>query len=417
MKQESQQMQIKILPQSFLVEKITGLKTLNHKLYFKVKWQDYSIDESTWEPLENLMNCSVLNDFIDDVYNDLKNEIINTNLELFQKELDIMEICNSKYQENNIFQNIESPTEDLQLKCLQIIYNLMVKKGFNPNEEFRLFYMEQFKRSRLKMLLNDLTNLFTSIEDKFLIIVENNVDFDLPPLFKYITKNIISKSLAIKKRTQYGCYCFNNCSGTKCCPRSLIQFKDESKRMALKASHIKYECNDECSCDSSCDNRKTQEKSSVSLSLFKTRNNRGWGVKTKTNIQYNTFIFEYVGKIIDQSETCLKNQTYMYDLFTTMQNNNDFYTIDASKYGNLSRFLNHSCNPNCTIWKVLQCNTNPKLFKLCFFSKRYIPPNQELTIDYNGLDDAGNQPKRSSKSSLKCLCGSSKCTGYIFMES
>ncbi|CAO1391869.1 unnamed protein product [Diamesa serratosioi] len=372
---------------------------VNSKVHFKVKWENYSVEDSTWEPIDNLKNCIVLKNFIDDVCKDLQSEIINTNRKLFHGKLNI---------ENKIFHNLECPTEDLELKGLQIIYNLMIQKGFNPSENFTLFYMEEFRLSRLRMHLDRLTIKFRSLEDKFLIHVENNVDYDVPPPFQYITKHIISSDLDIKKKTQYGCYCHTNCSSSQCCPRALLHFKDETKRKALKDSQIIYECSDQCSCNLSCSNRKTQQRSSISLSLFKTRNNRGWGVKTKTSIQSNTYIFEYLGKVMDQTEANQKRGTYMFDLYRP-ENSNNFYTIDARKYGNLSRFLNHSCNPNCTIWTVLQCNTNYKLFKLCFFSKRYIPPNEELTIDY-----AVNQIEKSAKTSEKCNCGSSKCKGYIF---
>lgn len=384
---------------------------MNNKVHFKVKWENYPVDESTWEPLENLKNCILLINFIDDAYRDLNHYIKNTNLKLFQKE--IIKELDSEYPENNIFQDLESTTEDLELKSLQIIYNLMIKNGFNPNDEFRLFYMKVFKLSRLKTHLNRLTIQFKSIEDKLSVTVENKVDFDLPPPFKYITKNKISRDLVIKKKTQFGCYCFKNCSSTTCCPRSLTKFTDEKKRKSLIDYQIKYECSDECSCELSCINRSTQQKSSISLSLFKTNNNRGWGVKTKSNIQYNTFIIEYLGKVIKQSKTCQKSSTYMYDILT-QHKSKDSYTIDATKYGNLSRFLNHSCNPNCTIWRIFQCDSNPELFKLCFYSKRYISPNEELTIDYNGIDV--DHRHKFAKSSMKCLCGSSKCKGYIFWD-
>lgn len=175
----------------------------------------------------------------------------------------------------------------------------------------------------------------------------------------------------------------------------------------MKACQTKYECGNKCSCELSCNNRTTQQKSSISLSLFKTNNNRGWGVKTMTAIQTNTFIFECVGKVIEQTKTYHKNGIYIFDLIRP-QNGNNFYSIDAGNYGNLSRFLNHSCNPNCTFWRVLQCNTNSKLYKLCIFSKRYIPPNEELTIDYTAI-----QSKKMATNYVKCLCGSSKCKGYI----
>ena len=413
MNPQTQQFPNRLLPKSYLVEKIMGFKMLNHKVVFNVKWENYSEDENTWEPIENLKDCIVFKEFIADVFKDHKNKIINTNLELFQKDLNAMEL-DCKYRQFNILQNLESTTKDLDLKCLQIIYNVMIKAGYNPNEDFKQYYIEQFKISRLKVCLDRTTRSFQSKENNFLINVENNVDFDLPQPFKYITKNKIATSLVIKKKKQYECYCFNTCSGSNCC---FNRMKTVYKIKDWKADHIIYECGDECSCDLSCINRKTQVKSSISLSLFKTSNNRGWGVKTNTNIQSNTYIFEYVGKIIQQSENYSKDQTYMYELISTQQKNNNYYIIDGKEYGNLSRFLNHSCDPNCTIWKVFECNSNSKLFKLCFFANRSIAPNEELTINYNGPDYGDGQIKRPIKS-LKCLCGSgSKCTGYVFWES
>ena len=38
----------------------------------------------------------------------------------------------------NIVLNLECTTKDLDLKCLQIIYNVMIKTRYNPNEDFRL---------------------------------------------------------------------------------------------------------------------------------------------------------------------------------------------------------------------------------------------------------------------------------------
>ena len=62
-------------------------------------------------------------------------------------------------------------------------------------------------------------------------------------------------------------------------------------------------------------------------------------------------MIEYVGEIIDD-ETVEKrmieynNETNFY--FLTIGNNQ---TIDASRYANWGRFVNHSCDPNCETQK------------------------------------------------------------------
>jgi hypothetical protein len=52
--------------------------------------------------------------------------------------------------------------------------------------------------------------------------------------------------------------------------------------------------------------------------------------------------------------------------------------IDASKKGNTSRFMNHSCNPNCILQKWVVGNK----VRIGIFSLRDIPAGTELTFDY-----------------------------------
>ena len=73
--------------------------------------------------------------------------------------------------------------------------------------------------------------------------------------------------------------------------------------------------------------------------------------------------------------------------------------IDPTYKGNLARFMNHSCDPNCQTqkWHVLG-ETCIGLFAL-----RDININSELTFDYGF--DAYKTPL------TKCLCGASCCKG------
>ena len=75
--------------------------------------------------------------------------------------------------------------------------------------------------------------------------------------------------------------------------------------------------------------------------------------------------------------------------------------IDSGRAGNLSRFMNHSCEPNCytEIWEV-----NGDL-RIGLFAKKIIETNTELTFDYQ-LTQAGTHK-------TKCLCGAASCAGFI----
>ncbi len=68
-----------------------------------------------------------------------------------------------------------------------------------------------------------------------------------------------------------------------------------------------------------------------------------------------------------------KNSTCTYLMKTT---NNE--VIDPTFYGNIARFINHSCDPNCVTqkWNVLG--------EVCvgIFATKDIRENEELTFDY-----------------------------------
>lgn len=74
--------------------------------------------------------------------------------------------------------------------------------------------------------------------------------------------------------------------------------------------------------------------------------------------------------------------------------------IDATKCGNLARFINRSCAPNSYARIV-----TVEGFKLtCIYSKQPIKTNEEITYDYKF-------PIEDDK--IKCLCGSIGCRGTL----
>ena len=67
------------------------------------------------------------------------------------------------------------------------------------------------------------------------------------------------------------------------------------------------------------------------------------------------FVMEYVGEVLDFRE--FKNRTKQYAKMNIVHHYFMALTadevIDATMKGNISRFINHSCDPNCETQKVL----------------------------------------------------------------
>ena len=80
--------------------------------------------------------------------------------------------------------------------------------------------------------------------------------------------------------------------------------------------------------------------------------------------------------------------------------------IDSEKYGNLSRYVNHSCDNNCVAKKYEYDQQS----KIGIYAKKYISKGDELTINYNyKIYDDG----RTNIRSIQCLCGSKNCCKFL----
>lgn len=92
----------------------------------------------------------------------------------------------------------------------------------------------------------------------------------------------------------------------------------------------------------------------------------------------------------------------------------DIYVVDGRKFGNVTRFMNHSCSPNCKIVPVSKDHGEYKLYYLAFFASRDIPAGEELTFDYNpGFD----KKQKKSSGAVECLCGAKECRGQLWPNS
>ncbi|XP_029448352.1 histone-lysine N-methyltransferase NSD2 [Rhinatrema bivittatum] len=166
---------------------------------------------------------------------------------------------------------------------------------------------------------------------------------------------------------------------------------------------LMYECHPQvCPAGERCQNQGFTKRQYPETKIIKT-DGKGWGLIAKRDIKKGEFVNEYVGEIIDEEECMARIKhaqendiTHFYMLTIDKDR-----IIDAGPKGNYSRFMNHSCQPNCDTQKwTVNGDTRVGLFAVCD-----IPAGTELTFNYN-LDCLGNEK-------TICRCGAANCSGFL----
>ncbi|OWM87314.1 histone-lysine N-methyltransferase, H3 lysine-9 specific SUVH1-like [Punica granatum] len=200
-----------------------------------------------------------------------------------------------------------------------------------------------------------------------------------------------------------------------------------------------YECGPSCQCFPGCKNRVSQSGLKLRLEVFKTKD-RGWGLRSWDPIRAGTFICEYAGEVIDKARLKQRLQEgekddYVFDTSRVYQpfkwndpgllerdssddpSAEEVYNIpsplviSAKSFGNVARFMNHSCYPNVFWQPIIYEDNSQSYMHIAFFTLRHIPPMTELTYDYGVVTNEGDVSSNLRK--RKCLCGSSKCRGFF----
>lgn len=83
--------------------------------------------------------------------------------------------------------------------------------------------------------------------------------------------------------------------------------------------------------------------------------------------------------------------------------------IDGARKGNLSRFFNHSCEPNMAPSYAYIENHYIGAPRIAFFATRDIARDEELTINYG----YGPADEDSETLVMQCKCSSTKCKVYL----
>uniref|UniRef100_A0A8C7IR29 SET domain containing 2, histone lysine methyltransferase n=1 Tax=Oncorhynchus kisutch TaxID=8019 RepID=A0A8C7IR29_ONCKI len=153
-----------------------------------------------------------------------------------------------------------------------------------------------------------------------------------------------------------------------------------------------------------CSNRRFQMKLHADFEVILTED-KGWGLRAARDLIPNTFVLEYCGEVLDHKEfkTRVKKYASMKNIhyyFMALKNNE---IIDATLKGNCSRFMNHSCEPNCETQKW---TVNGQL-RVGFFTSKTVTAGTELTFDYQF------QRYGLVKEAQKCFCGAPSCRGFL----
>ena len=112
----------------------------------------------------------------------------------------------------------------------------------------------------------------------------------------------------------------------------------------------------------------------------------GWGVYAGQAIAEDTRIVEYKGELVSQAEAWRREQRYLPRQRIWLFNVDARWARDAAFGGNIARYINHACNPNCYVEVYGR--------HVWILASRDIRKGEELTYDYN----TGGEAK------IKCLC-------------
>ena len=145
-------------------------------------------------------------------------------------------------------------------------------------------------------------------------------------------------------------------------------------------------------------------KTSAEKTVARASGVHGKGVYAFSPIRKGTRIIEYSGRHLPWKEAMklpARAPNDPYHTFFFSLDNGD--VIDAGVGGNKSRWINHSCDPNC--------ETTEEDNRIFVYALRSLGAGEELFYDYK-IIPAERRTKKLEKE-FACQCGSPKCRGTM----
>lgn len=431
------------------VERIIQKYEKNDETFYLIKWKNWDIKYNTWEPSCNLTNCEdLLHEF-----ENKRQKLINrfkakTNFYPNTRDVEDFLVTQLLYKDISIddvtsIASITVADDSTYIEIRHYLNKPLRGSKLETKIKQQILYMLllELRRDQLESL-QDWENEMNSItKNKPMIRVENLVDLEgAPQDFYYIDNYLPGAGVIIPDDPPIGCECDSCETGKKpgCCFAqngvSSLPYTS-AYRVRVPLGTPIYECNKRCACDAlTCPNRVVQRGSSMQLCIFRTNNGRGWGVRTLRAIKKGTFVIQYVGEVISNEEAERRGKqydatgrTYLFDLDYNETDGQCPYTVDAAMYGNISHFINHSCDPNLAVYAIWINCLDPNLPNLALFAIKDIKQNEELTFDYTCQTPRGGNEKMQqqlldneqdaenvSKNRTLCKCSAATCRRYLF---
>ncbi|XP_062155904.1 histone-lysine N-methyltransferase, H3 lysine-9 specific SUVH4-like isoform X2 [Alnus glutinosa] len=237
---------------------------------------------------------------------------------------------------------------------------------------------------------------------------------DVPPVvpagFKYIKSVQVAENVIIPPDAP-GCNCKGKCTNAAKCYCAQLNGDDfpyvnQDGGRLVEPTDVVFECGPRCGCGPSCLNRTSQQGLKYELEVYRTEN-KGWAVRSRDFIPSGAPVCEYVGILRKNDELDnVSGNDYIFDIdcWQTMNEiggrerrlrdvslplsghaeerhgkiseNGPEFCIDAGSYGNVARFINHSCEPNLFVQCVLSSHHDVRLARVILFAADNIPPMQ-----------------------------------------
>lgn len=280
------------------------------------------------------------------------------------------------------------------------------------------------------------------------ILIENFVDDQPTPDWEFYYTNKMWHGDGVPPPDMKGlecCDCSGSCAKNKDCACRQRQLRyangtglkdwmyDPQGRLRDLDGVPIFECNHLCRCDDDCRNRVVQNGRKIPIKIAKTEK-KGWGVfySGTRRIPKGTFVGIYAGEIISWEEAEMRGttydkwgRTYLFDLdFDHIKGIDDAhkYIVDAYHAGNFTRYLNHSCSPNCALAACYINEANLHKPLLAIFTCTDVSAGEELTFSYCGevtektVAETAEKVKAGKVSDVHtpCHCGAALCNGYLF---
>jgi hypothetical protein len=169
----------------------------------------------------------------------------------------------------------------------------------------------------------------------------------------------------------------------------------------------------ECAYAPQCTNRPLQDlaenpESGPDLEVFYTEGGKGFGVRAGSDLQAGSLICEYVGEQLDSTQFAKRRKAASSKLSKIYLLKADEVVIDASRRGNVSRFVNHSCSPcaKVQLWTVPSTDGLSVRTAVGIVAKHFIHKGSEITYNYKfeTFEDAAE---------TRCLCGAPNCRLFL----